>query len=481
MSLKQKALGGFFWGSLNNLSIQVVQFIVGLILARLLEPEDFGLVGMLTVFISLSASLTDGGFTAALIRKKDCSEEDYSTVFIFNFLVSIALYLILYLAADSIAIFFEKPELSLMLKVLAIKIVLDALSITQIAMVTRELNFKFQAKISLFAAFSSGILGVVCAIQGMGTWSLIVQVISFALINSVLFYYFTAWRPTLVFDKLAFREMFGFGSKLLGSSLLGKFFNEISAILIGKYLSFSDLGFYTRANTFKNLPSQTINTILTKVTYPLLSKFSDDLQKLKQNYKKIIMVTTFISFVIMGLMAATADNFIIILIGVKWKESIVLLQLLTIVGMLYPLQALNLNILNVLGKSGIHLKLTLFKNIISLPILIISLFFGLKAVVLGMVVIAFIHFYMNSKVSGKFISYGMYEQLKDIFFQSVIILSICIIVYSINIFNFNHYVTLAIQLIVFAILLVLSGELFKMYSYVELKAAVMSLIKNSKI
>lgn len=480
MSLKQHAISGFFWGAINNFSVQIVQFVVGLVLARLLDPEDFGLVGLLTVFMAISSSLTDGGFTAALIRKKNCTHEDYSTVFIFNLLISLSIYLILFFSSNTIANYFERNELSMMLKILALKIVLDALSITQIAKVTRELNFKFQAKISLATSIFSGIVGIVCALRGMGAWSLILQYVSFSLITSLLFFFLSSWKPTFTFSKKSFKEMFGFGVKLLGSSLLGKIFNEFSTFLIGKYLSFSDLGFYTRANMFKNLPSQTINTILTKVSYPLLSKFGSDLIKLKQNYRKLIKVTTFISFVIMGLMAATADDFIIILIGEKWTPSIVLFQMLSVVGMIYPLQALNLNILNVIGRSDIHLKLTFIKNIISLPILFGSLYFGLKGVVTGLVIISFVHLFINMIVSGKFIKYTMLEQLKDIYFQTVVIIIISSSTYCINIFDLNIYLSLITKILLFVLLLLSTGELFKIYSYLELKHITLNLLKIKK-
>lgn len=480
MSLKEKAISGFFWGAINNLSVQVVQFIVGLILARILSPEDFGLVGMLIVFISISASFIDGGFTAALIRKKHCTELDYSTIFVFNLSIALLLYFILFAFSGVISDFFLKPELKKMLQVLSLKLVFDAFSIIQITKVSRELNFKFQAKISLVSAFVSGVLSILSALNGLGPWSLVVQAISFSAINTILFYTLGSWRPSLIFSKASFNEMVGFGSRLLGSSLLGKLSNELNAFLIGKYLSFADLGFYTRANTFKNLPSATINTILTKVSYPLLAKFSSDRELLRLNYKKIIKITTYISAAIMGIMAATADNFIIILIGEKWEPSILLFQMLSVVGMLYPLQALNLNILNVIGRSDVHLKITLVKNLISIPILVISIFYGLKMVVVGMIITAAIHFVINSTVSGRFINYGLFSQIKDIAFQSTVITLICILVYAINFLNFGNYAAFCLQVVVFVVLLFTAGELLNMYAYRELSNAAFALLKIKK-
>lgn len=333
-SLRDKTIKGVLWGSVNNFANQGIQFLVGIILARLLTPAEFGLVGMLTIFIVISETFINSGLGSALIRKKDCTQKDYSTVFYFNLLGGILFYTGLFLSADSIASFFNEPQLAKLLRVLGLVVLINALTIIQGTITTKRVDFKLYAKIAVISGISSGVIAIFLAFQGFGVWSLVIRTLVNTTIHSFLLWFWNHWRPSLIFSKSSFKELFGFGVNLLGSSLVGKISQNINTLVIGKFFSATDLGFYTRADHFKNIPSQNINMIISKVSYPILSQIQDDPLRLKDAYKKIILIITFISFILMGGLAAIAEPMIVFLIGEKWIPSIIFLQMLCLPGML---------------------------------------------------------------------------------------------------------------------------------------------------
>ena len=256
--LKQKTISGLSWSFIDNFSKLGITFIVGIILARLLEPREFGLVGMTTIFIAISQSIIDSGFTQALIRKQNCTQKDYSTVFYFNLVNGIVFYLVLFFAAGLISHFFNEPKLALIIQVLALSLIINSLAIVQRARLTKEINFKLQTKISIIATTLSGIIGIWMAYTGYGVWSLVIKSLAGFAFTSILLWSWNKWIPHLVFSKDSFKEMFSFGSKLLVSGLIDTTYRNIYLLIIGKYFSATELGYYTRADQFKNLPSRTL-------------------------------------------------------------------------------------------------------------------------------------------------------------------------------------------------------------------------------
>lgn len=414
MSLKQKTLSGLLWSFVDTMAGQGITFVVGIILARLLTPREFGLIGMITVFIAVSESFINSGFSSALIRKKDCTDTDFSTVFFFNLAAGILFFVLLFFSAPAISGFFNEPELTAILQVLGIVLIIDSLTLIQRTILTKRIDFKLQAKISMIASIGSGVVSITMAFYGLGVWALVAQRIVKQGLNSLFLWMWNRWKPLLVFSKKSFKELFGFGSKLLLSGLIDTIYRNVYYLIIGKFFSAQELGFYTKANEFKNLPSQNLNGIIGRVTYPVLSTLQDDIPRLRNNYQKLIRSVMFITFILMLGMAAVAEPMIHTLIGAKWEPAIIYLQMLCFVGMMYPLHALNLNMLQVQGRSDLFLKLEVIKKIIAIPTIVIGVFFGIKMMIVGMMVNTLIAYYLNSYWSGVKIGYSFKQQVKDI-------------------------------------------------------------------
>mgnify|MGYP001477441880 CR=1 FL=1 len=470
MSLKSKTITGVLWSAVDNFAAQAITFLVGIILARLLTPAEFGLIGMLAIFISVSETFINSGFTNALIRKNDATETDYSTVFYFNLAAGVTLFVILFFTAPYIGRFFNEPQLIPIVRVLAIGLIISSLTIIQRTTLTKRIDFKLQAKISLISGILSGIIAIAMAYKGFGVWSLVVKTLSAQAITSLLLWLWNRWRPTLVFSRKSFKELFSFGSKLLASGLIDTLYQNMYYVIIGKFFSPADLGFFTRAKGFVDLPSTNLDAVMTRVTYPVLSQMQDDKVKLKAGYKRMIKSIMFISSVLLIGMAAIAEPMIITLIGEPWRKAILYLQIISFIGMLYPLHALNLNMLQVLGRSDLFLRLEIIKKIISIPAIVIGVLISIEAMLIGMCFNSLIAYFINSYWSGKFINYPMREQVIDILPGLGIALLMGVGVYFAGLLlPFSYLIRLIIQLALGAILTIGISELLKPEAYVELK------------
>lgn len=479
MTLKEKTVSGFLWSFIDNLAKQGILFVVGIILARLLTPKEFGLIGMITIFIAISESFIDSGFSQALIRKKDCTEKDYSTVFYFNLAVGLLFFIILFFAAPAIATFFDEPKLMLLVRVLGSVLIIDSFTIIQRTTLTKRINFKLQTKVSIIASLLSGAVGITMAYMGYGVWSLVAKTLCQRFVNSVLLWYWNYWQPQLIFSMASFKSLFSFGSKLLISGLIYTLYRNIYYLIIGKYFSAQELGYYTRAEQFNNLPSSNINGIISRVSYPVLSQMQDNPPKLKAGYKKIIKSTMFITFILMMGLAAIAEPMIITLIGEKWRTSVEYLQLLCFVGMLYPLHALNLNMLNVKGRSDLFLRLEIIKKIIAIPTIIIGIYFGIKIMILGMIFNSLLAYYLNSYWSGKLIGYPMMEQIADILPSFLFAIGVSLATFALStIIPLSYLPLLTVQILFFCSLVLLLSELIKFEAYTDIKSIVVAQINK---
>ena len=336
-SLKQVATKGVLWSSIERFSVQGIQFVIMIIMARLLTPEDYGLVGMLTIFLAVSQSLIDSGFSQALIRKQNRTEVDNSTVFYFNIAVGLALYLLFYISAPWVADFYGLPELSLVMRVVCLGIIFNSLAVVQRALLTVRIDFKTQAKASLIAAVISGMAGIILAYTGFGIWALVCQQLVNLGINTLLLWIFSKWKPMRTYSWKSFRELFSFGSKLLASGLLDTTYNNIYPIVIGKVFSAGDLGHYTRAQQFSVFPSSNITGILQRVTYPVLCSIQNDIDRLRGVYRKFLKLSAYVVFPLMTGLAAVSFPFIRIVLGEKWIFCAVLLQIICFSMMWYPI------------------------------------------------------------------------------------------------------------------------------------------------
>jgi O-antigen/teichoic acid export membrane protein len=356
-----------------------------------------------------------------------------------------------------------------LLKVLGIVLIINAFGLIQRTLLNKEVNFKLQSKISIISSILSGVLSIWMASNGYGVWSLVYKSISMQLITTLLFWVYNSWRPSLNFSMKSIRELFQFSSKLLASSLLDIIYRNVYYLIIGKYFSFTELGYYTRANEFQNIPSANLTQIINRVSYPIISTIQDDPEKIKAVYKKMIKGTMFLSFMLMFGLAASSKQVILLTIGEKWLPAVEYLQILCLSGVFYPLHALNLNVLVVKGHSDIFLKLEVIKKILIIPTIIIGIHYGIKTMLFTMVINSIIAYFLNSKESGKLIGYSSWAQLKDIFPSFIISIIMVAGVLGIGTFQINTIFLLLLQVSIGAFIVVLLSLVVKDDSYVLFK------------
>ena len=443
-SLKDKTVKGVIWSSVERFSVQGIHFIVMLVVARLLEPKDFGLVGMLTIFMAVSQSLIDSGFSQALIRKLDRTDTDQCTVFYFNIVVSLCLYLILFLIAPFVADFYNEPQLTSLMRVLCLMVIINSMAVVQRAIYTASLNFKTQAKATFSAAVVSGVVGIYMAWSGFGVWSLVGQQLTSATANTFMLWWYSSWRPKLIYSWKSFRELFAFGSNLLLSGLLDTIYNNIYQIVIGKIYSAANLGFFTQAKHISALPSSNINGIIVRVTYPVLSTIQDDDERLSVNYRKLLRTSAFIVFPLMCGLAGISRPLVNILLGSKWNFTSTLLVPICMAMMWYPVHAINLNLLKVKGRSDLFLRLEIIKKILGVSMLIATAPFGLIVMCYGTVVNSIIALIINTYYTGKLINMSFIRQMIDLAFTLFLSLSMFFIVYGLTFVFDSHYLQLIV-------------------------------------
>lgn len=412
-STRQTTLIGLLWGSIERFSAQFVQFIVMIVMARLLSPHDYGIVGMLTIFIAISQTLVDSGFSQALIRKQDRTETDNSTVFYFNVAVGVLIYFILFLCAPLIAQFYEEPILVDVTRILSIVVIANSFAVVQRALLSANIDFKTQAKATIGAAFLSGIVGITMAVNGFGVWAIVWQQISNACVITLLLWILCKWHPQLTYSWKSFKELFSFGSKLLLAGIINTIYNNIYLLVIGKVFSAKDLGHYTRAQQFAEFPSSNITGIIQRVTYPTLCKIGDDHQ-LEYAYRKMLRLSAFIIFPMMVGLSAVASPFVELILTKKWLPAAPLLSIICFSMMWYPIHALNLNLLQVKGRSNLFLRLEIIKKLIGVTILVITVPFGLMWMCVGSIVSSIICLIVNTYYTGTLINVGFFVQMKDL-------------------------------------------------------------------
>lgn len=393
---------GLKWSAIERLATQAIQLIVMLYLARLLGPEAFGLVGMLAVFIAISQVFTDSGFTSALIRHTERTERDFSTALYFNIVVGFLCYLILFLSAPYIAEFYEQPKLVDLVRVLALTIVINSFAIVQRAKLTIDMDFKTQAKASLLSVGVSCVVAIWLAMAGYGVWALVAQTLVNALLNVILLNLFHPWLPKTGFSKQSFHYLFGFGSKLLAASIIDTIFKNIYQLVIGKQFNATQVGLFTQANQLSLVPAMTMTTVIQRVTYPMLSNIQKDIDKFESTYLLTLRLAALVVFPLMAGLSISAQPFIYIALGPEWLPAAELLSILSLAFMLYPIHAINLNLLQVKGRSDIFLKLEIIKKSLITILLVITIPYGVKAMCIGLLVHSFIAFFINSFYTGQF-------------------------------------------------------------------------------
>lgn len=414
MSLKKQALSGVVWTFADTFLIRGLSFVAMIFLARWLGPADFGLIGMIAVFIAIGSSLTDSGMTNSLIRTKDPDQSDYSTVFIVNLVMSLLVYGIVYLAAPFIADFFGHAILVEVIRLYCLIFLIIAFSAVQLAILTKEMNFRKITIINLPSTLIGVTVGLYLGYNDYGVWSIVWMYLTTSGLKSILLWLTTNWKPKLLFSKAKFKYHYSFGYKLMLSGLLDTVFRNIYNILIGKYFSAQTLGFYERSKQFSEYPSSTLTGIISKVSYPMLSNIKEDPNRLEEVYRKLIRVSFFVIAPLMLGSAAVAKPLFLLILGEEWLPAALFFQILSLAMMLYPIHAFNLNILKVYGRSDLFLKLEVIKKAIISISIIVAFQFGIMGLVWSSVFTSFAALGVNMYYSSKLINYPIKNQIKDL-------------------------------------------------------------------
>jgi teichuronic acid exporter len=468
-SLKCRTIRALSWSFLESIGLQGVRFVIGIILARILIPEQFGLIGMLTIFIAVAQTFLDSGFGAALIQKKEASITDRCSIFYFNIIIGLVAAGLLGLAAPWIAAFYNQPILTPITRVLSLIIVINSFGLIQDTILRKEIDFRTQTKVSLIANVLSGTIGVILAVAGFGVWSLVAQQVGVNLFRTIGLWVFNPWRPEMIFSLKSLREMFKFGSRLLASGLLDRIFTNIYLVIIGKLFSAADLGFYTRARNLEELPSQTLSGMIGRVTFPVFSTIQDDAARLKRGFKKALKLLVLCNFPMMIGLAVIARPLVLVLLTEKWAESIPYLQLLCFLGLLYPLHMINLNMLQALGRSDYFLKLEIIKKILIILNIVITWRWGILALIYGMIITSIISYYLNSYYTRILIGYSIWDQVRDLLSYLIMAVLMGGAVYIGGLLHYpNIYVMLFVQIGIGMIVYSSLCRLFQLEAFMEL-------------
>jgi len=477
-SLREQTVSGTFWSAVDAFLGQGITFIVGIVLARLLSPDEYGLIGILSIFIVVFNSIVDGGLSNALIRKKEITTADCNTLFYTNLLISLLLSSLLFFSAPIIARFFDESTLILLSEAMSSIIVINALSIVQNVILTKKIDFKTKAKASLFSSIISGFIGITMAYLDLGVWSLVGQQISRQLLNTILLWFLNRWTPSFIFSVTSFKEMFTFGWKIMTTTVISQTWNNLSQVVIGKCYNAFELGQYTRAQQFSSIFSVNLTTIIQRVSYPALSQIQDEDLRLKEAYRKVVKCSLFVTFLSMFSLAAIAKPLIFALIGTQWEPCIEYLRIICIFMALYPLHAINLNMLQIKGRSDLFLKLEIIKKIIAIIPLLFGLFISIKTMLFATIFTEIIAYLLNAGCSGPLINYPIREQLKDIFPSIASSTIIAVSLFFVSTININYWILLFILFIVWMVMSHFIFRIFKIKEYQEVKNIIKTFVNK---
>lgn len=464
--IKKKTIFGMIWTAAEKFGSMAMSFISNLILARLLLPEDFGVIGMLHIFIAISGAFMIGGFGDAIIQKKDPTHTDYSTVFVWNMVLSVFFYVIIFFASPAIARFYKMPSLCEVMRVYGLVLILVALSVVQNAILRKELKFKILSIRNLVASFCGLVVGIVMAYLGFGAWSLVASALVNQLMNVVLIWRLSSWRPSLVFNKKSFKELFGFGGMLMLTSLVDRTYANLQGLLIGKWYSANELGYYTQAAKLETVPTSTLSHIVTNVSFPVFAKLKDDKNKLLNGLRKNIKAITYLNFPLCMLLLVIAKPLIEILYGAKWDASVPYFQLLCFAGMLYTMNSLNGNIVKALGKGKLFFFIHVVQRVIGLLLMLAGISFSIKGLLVAGILSRFISYVIYSIANGKLLNYGIWQQFKDVFQSLLLSVFVGVAVFFIGRYlPWHRYWVMAVQIVLYVGLYWVVSKLLKLDGY----------------
>ena len=486
-NLKRKAVNGFFWSMLESILSQGQGMIFGIFLARMLSPGEFGLIGMITIFISIAQVFVDSGLSQALVGKQHCTKLDYSTIFWVNIAIGLLAYVIIWLCAPFIAGFYDKPELIQLTHYSALAIIIGSVTLIQQTILIKEIDFKTITKISTLSTFVSGVASLGLAFYGFGVWSLVWRSLINQALRSFMMWRHNHWLPQIAFSKRIFKELFSFGSNILLISIVAVIYKSFYNFIIGKNYSNTVLGYYTNADQYSTMPSSTLTNITSKVSFPVLSEMQTDNARLKVSISKLIKTVMYVSFVIMFGLAAIAHPLFKVLFGEKWLPSVPIFQALCLAYAISPMHVINHNILKVKGRSDLFLKTEIIKYILFTPLLILGIIYGLKVLVAGIVFFYWMGFFINALYAKRLINYSIASQCKD-FFPLIILLGIpAAIIFGIGlVLPVRAFPMLIIQSVVYTLVAGGISQLFKLAGFLEIleilrnKITVNNMVKTFK-
>ena len=422
MSFFDKAKTSVSWVFIENLFLKVFTLAVVLILTRLLSPEDFGLVGLMTIFIATGKVIIEGGMSASLIRDNEATNVDYSSIFIGNLLVSLLLYLLLFITAPYISIYFERPVLSDLIRIYGITFIISAFSTVQSSILIKEMSFKKLTLLNLPGTILGSVLAIVMAIQGFGVWSLVVMYLATQFLQSLALWLKSSWKPDFNLEISILKKHFNFGYKLMFSSLLNTAFTEVYTFIIGKRFAFDILGYYTQARTFNLQPVNFINSIISKATYPLLASIQQDKRKIAEAYQTILRILFFVITPFMLLLAVIAEPVFFLLFSEEWQSAVPFFQVMALSSLLIPIHGFNINVFKVYNRTDLFLKLEIIKRFLTLLLIAITWYLDIYGLLWGMVLLSYLSLFINTYYSGDLIDYKTLDQIRDmapIFFYAL--------------------------------------------------------------
>ena len=466
-SLKQKAASGMVWTALQKYSGMLIRFISGIILARLLTPYDYGCIGMLTIFMTLAEAFIDGGFGSALIQKKQPTQEDYSTIFWWNLGTAFLMYAILFVSAPAISRFYNIPLLCDVLRMQGLVLFIYAFNIVQRNQLKKKLNFKVLSIVTITTSIISLSITIFMAYKGFGVWALVAQNLISAAIPAIVFWFFIKWRPIWTFSKQSFKELFSFGFYMFLTHLVERFSTQLTGLVIGKVYNPSTLGYYSKALGTERLASHTISSIMTQVTYPLYAEVQDNKKLLINMIKRLTTTISYITFPMMFILMLTAKPLFILLYSDRWIQSIPYFQVLCVAGLAACLQSVNLQTISAIGKSKTMLVWTIVKRIIGLCAMVGGLLlFGMKGLLVGVIINAWFSYFVNISLVSKHIGYKWTQQLLDILPVGVAsVLAAGIAFFSIHYLHLNMYLDGALKTTIYLVVYMGWSLIFKPESY----------------
>lgn len=466
--IRKKAASAMVWTAFQKYSTMIISFISGIILARLLTPHDYGCIGMLAIFMSLSDTFIDAGFGSALIQKKNPTQQDYSTIFWWNIMMAFILYGVLYFSAPVIARFYDIPLLCPVLRVQAIVLFIHALNIIQRNQLKKKLNFKLLSKITVLTSIVSLSVTILMAYNGYGVWSLVAQNIITAAIPSIVFWFYVRWRPIRVFSWISFKELFSFGGYMFLTNLVNTFCSKLNGLLIGRLYSPATLGYYSKAMSTESLASHSISNVITQVTYPLYASAQDNLNTLASMIKRITSTIAYLTFPLMFILILVAKPLFVLLYSDRWIESVPYFQVLCIVGISACLQAVNTQSLAAIGKSRLMFLWTLAKRTVGLVFMIGGLcLWGMKGFLIGIIIYNWFCYFVNIGLVSKYIGYSWKNQLSDLLPITIVcLIAFAISYFGISYFHFSLYVDGLLKATLFVIIYLMWSLMMKPESYI---------------